>query len=221
MSHDLVPAARYTTESWVKNSRFISTIGPSFSVEEAKSFISDIRGQYSDATHNVIAYIIGSGASITAHSSDNGEPSGTAGRPALSVLMGSGFGDVVLVITRYYGGTKLGTGGLVKAYGNAAKDAVQGVQKARKIAVHQCSLILPYNIYESSLRQIKRNKGFKLKERFTEQVQIDFLLSTDRFSALQSAITELSNGQVAITIQKEDQVALQPVNETKDTSIHA
>lgn len=221
MSHDLVPAARYTTESWVKNSRFISTIGPSFSVVEAKSFISEIRGQYSDATHNVPAYIIGSGTSVTAHSSDNGEPSGTAGRPALSVLMGSGFGDVVLVITRYYGGTKLGTGGLVKAYGNAAKDAVQGVQKARKIAVHQCSLILPYNIYESSLRQIKRNKGFKHKERFTEQVHIDFLLPTDRYSALQSAITELSNGQVAITIQKEDQVALQPVNETKDTSIHA
>jgi uncharacterized YigZ family protein len=221
MSHDLVPAARYTTESWVKNSRFISTIGPSFSVEEAKSFISDRRGQYSDATHNVPAYIIGSGTSVTTHSSDNGEPSGTAGRPALSVLMGSGLGDVVLVITRYYGGTKLGTGGLVKAYGNAAKDAVQGVQKARKIAVHQCSLILPYNIYETSLRQIKRNKGFKLKERFTEQVQIDFLLSTDRFSALQSAITELSNGQIEITIQKKDQIALQPVNETKDTSIHA
>lgn len=221
MSLNLVPAARFTTENRVKNSRFIATIAPSFSVREAKNFITEISQQYSDATHNVPAYLIGSGTSVTAHSSDNGEPSGTAGRPTLSVLMGSGLGDTALVITRYFGGTKLGTGGLVKAYGNAARAAVQGVQRARKILVHQASLILPYNIYDNCIRQIKLNQGFKLKETFAEQVKIEFLLPVDQFSILQSAITELSSAQVSVMILKEDQIALQPINKSEDTTIHA
>ena len=89
MSGHLVPASRFSVECRVKNSRFISTIGPAFSVSDAKEFIAEINRHYEDATHNVPAYVIGSGASVTAHSSDNGEPSGTAGKPALAVLMGS------------------------------------------------------------------------------------------------------------------------------------
>lgn len=221
MADYLVPARRFSAESWVKNSRFIATIGPAFSISEAKAFIVQINQQYPDSSHNVPVYLIGFGSTVTSHSSDAGEPSGTAGRPALSVLTGSGLGDTVLVITRYFGGTKLGTGGLVKAYGNAAKIAVQGVPKAKKISVHQVSLICPYNIYESSLRLIKAHKGIAIKEAFTEYVKIDFSLPVKEMNALQSAITELTKGQIALTIHKKNLVALQPINGTEDSTSHA
>lgn len=212
MAGYLVPASRFSTECRVKNSRFISTIGPAFSVKEAKDFIAEINHQYPDATHNVPAYVIGSGSSVTAHSSDNGEPSGTAGKPALSVLMGSGLGDSVLVITRYFGGTKLGTGGLVKAYSAAAKDAVEGVPKANKIRVQKASLTSPYPFYERLIRLIKLHKGQNLKENFSEQVMIDFLLPEGGSDQLQAALNDLSNGTLTINVEDKIQVALQPVS---------
>ena len=221
MSNNLVPASRYSVESWVKNSHFIATIGPAFSVSEAREFITEINQLYEDATHNVPVYLIVSGSSVTAHSTDNGEPSGTAGRPDLSVLMGSGLGDTVLVITRYFGGTKLGTGGLVKAYSNAAREAVQGVPKARKIAVHQAALRCPYKIHQSSLRLIKLHHGFNINENFSEDVQIDFSLPVREMESLQSAVRELSNGQNEVRIQKRNLTALQPVLLPEDISTHA
>lgn len=217
----LVPAARYSTESIIKGSRFIASIGPAISTAEAKAFISKISQQYPDATHNVPAYIIGYGPSTTAHSSDNGEPSGTAGRPALSVLMGSGLGDTVLVITRYYGGSKLGTGGLVKAYTNAARDAVQGVPKAKKIPVLQATLTCPYNIYESTLRLINLHDGLNIKDIFTDQVQIDFSLPVKNTDNLQIAINELSNGQITVSFQEKEGFALLPVTTVEDINNHA
>ncbi|MFN2242462.1 MAG: IMPACT family protein, partial [Anaerolineae bacterium] len=111
-----IPARETRTEIQVLNSRFIATAAPVFSVEEAKAFVTRIRDEFADATHNVPAYLVGYGASVVAHCTDDGEPSGTAGRPALAVLRGSGLGDVAVVVTRYFGGTKLGTGGLVRAY---------------------------------------------------------------------------------------------------------
>lgn len=217
----LVPASRFEIDSWVKNSHFISTIGPAFSVAEAKDFISELNQRYADATHNVPAYLIGSGSATIAHASDNGEPSGTAGRPALSVLMGSGLGDTVLVITRYFGGTKLGTGGLVKAYSSAAKDAVEGVPKARKIAALQASLTCPYAIHQSLLRSIKIHQGMHIQEDFSDQVRLTFLLPADRFAPLQSAVNEISNGQITVTTLKEDLVTLQPIKSSQDPSSHA
>ncbi|MBT7818395.1 MAG: YigZ family protein, partial [Chloroflexi bacterium] len=130
----IIPAKQVETEIRVSNSRFISNAAPVFSVEEAKQFIAQIKEKYGDANHNVPVFIIGHGASITAHSSDDGEPSGTAGRPALSVLQGSGFGDIVVVITRYFGGTKLGTGGLVRAYSDSMRAVLEKMPKAEKVS---------------------------------------------------------------------------------------
>jgi uncharacterized YigZ family protein len=221
MSANQVPASRFSVDSWVKNSHFISTIGPAFSVSDAKEFISEISHQYADATHNVTAYLIGSGSSTIAHSSDNGEPSGTAGKPALSVLMGSGLGDTVLVITRYFGGTKLGSGGLVKAYGNAAREAVLGVPRAEKISVHQASVTCPYPIYEKLLRLLKHHKALNIQERYTEQVLIEFSLPSSHAAAVQAAVKDLSKGQIAVEIHKKDLVALQPINTSGDKTLNA
>ena len=124
----LVPAEQARSDIKVSNSRFIANTAPVLSVDQAKFFIANIKQEFNDASHNVPLFIIGHGASVTAHSSDDGEPSGTAGRPALTVLQGSGLGDVAMVITRYFGGTKLGTGGLARASSEAAKQSLERLE---------------------------------------------------------------------------------------------
>jgi uncharacterized YigZ family protein len=139
-----IPAKETRVEIMVVNSRFIASAAPAFSVEQAKAFIARMKEEFADASHNVPAYLIGHGASVTAHCSDAGEPSGTAGRPALAVLQGSGLGDIVVVVTRYFGGTKLGTGGLVRAYTDATKAVLEALPRAEKIPTHTVMFSLPY-----------------------------------------------------------------------------
>src|SRR5512136_3192018 len=127
MSSYPVPLNELRRELTISNSRFISTLAPAFSVDEARAFIQRIKAEFPDASHHVPVYLIGHGDTEIAHCSDAGEPSGTAGRPALAVLRGSGLGDVVVVVTRYFGGTKLGTGGLVKEYTESAQMVVNAV----------------------------------------------------------------------------------------------
>ena len=132
MKHYLVPAEEIRREQIVVNSRFIASLAPVFSVDDAKAFITRIKTEFADASHNVPVYLIGHGDSEIAHCTDAGEPSGTAGRPALAVLRGSGLGDVAVVVTRYFGGTKLGTGGLVRAYSEAVRSVVEAVPRAER-----------------------------------------------------------------------------------------
>jgi len=218
MAGYFVPASRFTIDSWVKNSHFISTIGPAFSVNEAREAIAEITQVHTDAAHNVPAYLIGYGSSVVAHSSDNGEPSGTAGRPALSVLSGSGLGDVVLVITRYFGGTKLGTGGLVKAYGNAARLAVSGVKKAKKVLVHKAYIECQYNLFDKLSRLIRQHNGLAVEDTFTDKVRIEFSIPVDNYPALQAGIQEESNGLISIIILERDRTALQVVRSAEENN---
>ncbi len=205
-----VPASFLSLESKVVNSKFIAAISPAFSVKEAKLFINNMNQKYSDATHNVPAYIIGHGSSLISHSSDNGEPSGTAGRPALSVIKGSGLGDTVLVISRYFGGTKLGTGGLVKAYGDSARKIIAAVPKAKKILVHIASLECPYPLYEQIKRTIRKFQGEIKSEDFTDKVSLIFSIPVKSYEILLNSIIELSSGQTRPDIIKKDQVSLVP-----------
>ena len=155
----IIPAAAAAIELKVSNSTFIASASPAFSVEEAKNFIDQIKERYVDATHNVPVYIIGHPPSTIEHSSDDGEPSGTAGRPALSVLRGSGFGDIVIVITRYFGGTKLGTGGLVRAYSDSVREVLKVLPKAQKVATTTAMILVPYSFYEQTQRIIATFNG--------------------------------------------------------------
>lgn len=216
MENYFVPASQYSLESRVANSRFIATISPAFSVDEAKDFITKLNKKYADATHNVPAFIIGHGSSMISHSSDNGEPSGTAGRPALSVLTGSGLGDAVLVITRYFGGTKLGTGGLVKAYSDSAREIIAAVPKAKKTLVHYASLECPYSLYELIARTIRKYHGRINSESFTDNVKLAYSISVNSYDELQNAIKELSNGRIQPLINKPDQVSLVLIKDRMD-----
>ena len=99
-----------------------------------RNSLQELKLEFRDASHNVPAFVIGHGQSIITHCNDDGEPSGTAGRPALAVLQGSGLGDAVVVVTRYFGGTKLGKGGLVRSYGDAVRSVLKLTPLAQKIA---------------------------------------------------------------------------------------
>jgi uncharacterized YigZ family protein len=123
-----VPANRHRAEQSIERSRFICTVQRATTPEEAQAFIREMNAEFADATHNCWAYIAGPpGSTNRIGMSDDGEPHGTAGRPMLTVLTHSGVGEIVAVVTRYYGGTKLGTGGLVKAYGGAVQLALERV----------------------------------------------------------------------------------------------
>ncbi len=195
-----IPAAAARAEIEVKRSRFIATAVPAFTITEARAFITRIKSEFSDATHNVPAFIIGYGTAVTAHCNDDGEPSGTAGRPILAVLQGSGLGDIALVVTRYYGGTKLGTGGLVRAYGEAAKAVLDVLPRAERVSTHTVLLAIPYNYLERVRLLVEKWHGRILEEAFAADITITAQFPTDQFSAFQNDLRELSHGSLAAEI---------------------
>lgn len=195
-----IPAGEARAEIEVKRSRFIATAVPAFTVEEARAFISRIKNEFSDATHNVPAYIIGHGTAVTAHCNDDGEPSGTAGRPVLAVLQGSGLGDIAVVVTRYYGGTKLGTGGLVRAYGDATKAVLDILPRAEKVPAHTVLLAIPYNYLERIRLLVEKAHGRILEEAFAADITITAQFPTAQFPAFQNGLRELSHGSLSAEI---------------------
>lgn len=204
-----VPARETRVEVRVKNSRFIATLAPAFSVEEARAFIEQLREEFADATHNVPAYVIGHGASVTAHCNDDGEPAGTAGRPVLAVLQGSGLGDAVMVVTRYFGGTKLGTGGLVRAYGDAARAVLAATPRAEKAPTHTLEVITPYNLFEPLRLLVEAQGGRILDESFAAEVTVRAQFTQERTESFQEAWRELSNGsREAKIVASDDQTIL-------------
>lgn len=208
MSSYPVPAHEIRIEFTVSNSRFISTLAPVFSVDEAKTFIARIKAEFPDASHNVPVYLVGHGDSETAHCSDAGEPSGTAGRPALAVLRGSGLGDVAVVITRYFGGTKLGTGGLVRAYSQAVRVVIEAVPRAEKVLTHTVMLVFPYTYLERVRLLVTSHSGTLLDEEFTADVTLTGRLRVDKLSAFQSALSDLTRGKVQAEVKSTENILM-------------
>ena len=197
-----VPLSEIRREHAVLNSQFIATLAPVFSIDEARTFMARIRKEFSSATHNVPVYIIGGGNTLTEYFSDDGEPSGTSGRPALAVLRGSGFGDVALVITRYFGGTLLGTGGLVKAYTESAQSVVNAVGRGQRVSMHLAMLAIPYNLLERLRLVIIRQHGEVLGEDFAVDVTLTMHMPVDSFDAFQDEVRELSLGKLQAEIME-------------------
>ncbi len=195
-----IPLTEIRREHVVVNSRFISTLAPVFSVDEARAFVGRIKKEFSDATHNVPAYIIGGGNTVTEYFSDDGEPSGTAGRPALAVLRGSGLGDVAVVITRYFGGTLLGTGGLVKAYTESTQMVVNAVGRGRRVPVHVAMVAIPYNLLERLRLFVARQGGEILEEDFAADITLTIQFPVELLEGFQNGLRELSAGKLKAEI---------------------
>ena len=193
-----VPSGEAHAELRFSNSRFLGTVGHAEVVGEAKSFVEDVRRRYADASHHVYAFAIGHGAIVTHGMSDDGEPSGTAGRPVLSVVKGSGLGDVVLVVTRYFGGTKLGTGGLVKAYTETAQAALRQTIQTRKVETIGVRICAPYELYERCRSAIVRFEGRIESEDFADQVVMNARVPGESFSELRRKIQDLTGGQLDV-----------------------
>ena len=192
----LVPLAQIRREQTVVNSRFIATLAPAFSIDEARAFMKRIREEFADASHNVPVYIIGGGNTVTEYFSDDGEPSGTSGKPALTVLRGSGLGDAVLVITRYFGGTLLGTGGLVKAYTEAAQSVVNAVERGQRVPVHVAMAAIPYNLLERVRIFTTKNHGKILGEDYAGDITLTLQFPVENFEDFQADMRELSAGRI-------------------------
>jgi uncharacterized YigZ family protein len=224
-----IPAKETRVEIRVRNSRFIATAAPVFSVEEAKAFVATaapvfsveeakafvarIRKEFADASHNVPAYQIGYGSSVVAHCNDDGEPSGTAGRPALAVLQGSGIGDVVVVITRYF---KLGTGGLVRAYGDAAREVLAALPRAEKVPSHIVMMDIPYPLFEQTKLLVGERNGRILDQDFAVNVTITAQFAVEDFAAFQDALRELTHGKIEAVIVETNEASIMPLGNADD-----
>ncbi len=208
----LIPLEEVENEILVVNSRFIASLAPAKSVEEAREYIAEIKRRYPDATHNVPAFVIGHGKSLITHCSDDGEPSGTSGRPALAVLQGSGLGNVVVVVTRYFGGTKLGTGGLVKAYGDAVREILPLVKLAELVETVTLAFTIPYNLYELCIRLIESNDGIVLDKVFAVEVDLLVQFKVENEESFKTDLVELCKGQVEIVEIERNPESVFPVS---------
>jgi uncharacterized YigZ family protein len=215
MSRYPIPARETRIEILVVNSRFIATAAPVFSVDEAKEFVARIRAEFSDASHNVSAYLVGHGASVIAHCHDDGEPSGTAGRPALAVLQGSGLGDAAVVVTRYFGGTKLGTGGLVRAYSDAVRAVLEILPRAEKVPTHTVLVATPYPFFERIRLAIEAHRGEILDEEYAADVTVTARFPVEHLDGFQAALQEMSNGTLETIIVQTDEATIMPIVETQ------
>jgi uncharacterized YigZ family protein len=211
MERQLIPAREARSEIKVLNSRFIATIGPIFTVDDAKTFIARIKAEFADASHNVPAFLVGHGNSVVAHCHDDGEPAGTAGKPALAVLQGSGLGDVAVVVTRYFGGTKLGTGGLVRAYGDAVRDVLEILPRAAKVPTHTILIPAPYHLYEQIRRLVTAHHGQILDEDFGADVTMTARFAFEYLPPFEDDFQELSNGTLQAEIVETNQATIMPI----------
>ena len=142
-----IPANQYRHEEIIKRSRFITTLAHASSANEANTFVASIKKEFPDASHNCWAYVAGApGDTARIGMSDDGEPHGTAGKPMLNVLLHSDIGEIVAVVTRYFGGTKLGSGGLVKAYSGSVKNSLEGLLLIEKRQLVSLILNFEYHI---------------------------------------------------------------------------
>lgn len=189
------------TELVIKNSRFINELFVCDSQSSARDLIKAQKEKYQDATHVCHAFVIGENAEVLGMS-DAGEPSGTAGRPMLDVLKGSGITNIVLTVTRYFGGTLLGTGGLVKAYGDCAKSAVEKAREENAVEelVDKTDFCfsMDYGLFETIKRQIKDFKLYDVQEEYSDSVTLKGKILTEQFDDFSARIKNLSSGKIQL-----------------------
>ena len=180
-----------------KKSRFIAHVQAVDSVEEAKEFMEAVKKKYWDARHNCSAFSVGEMNPLT-RCSDDGEPGGTAGKPILEVIQGSGIRNIVIVVTRYFGGTLLGTGGLVRAYTEAAKAGIENAVIIEKIPATRMKLFTEYTDLGKIQYILAQNQVTVENTEYTDKVEIRALFPEKEKKALCRALTEGTGGRVHI-----------------------
>ncbi len=195
-----IPAERCRAEETVDRSRFICSLARAESVEHAQAFIREVSAEFGDATHNCWAYVIGApGSTARIGMSDDGEPHGTAGRPMLTVLLHSGVGEIVAVVTRYYGGTKLGTGGLVRAYSLAVQSALAILPQRERVDYAALSVRVGYAQFSAVQHVLPALEAAIDSEAYGEHVTLALRVPVQQLDALRTAISNATHGQAIFT----------------------
>ena len=179
-----------------RKSRFIGYIAPAREESEARDFIETVRLMHPEANHHVWSYIQRGGAVVRA--SDDGEPSGTAGRPVTEVLQREGLNDVVCVVVRYFGGILLGAGGLIRAYAQGARVAVENAEKARMMPMERLSVTLPYHFYGKASSRLSRMGYEPEAPEFSESVRFFLTVAPHKAGGVRNDMTDLTAGQALI-----------------------
>lgn len=191
-----------TGEITEKKSRFIATVRPVKTEEEALAFLEEMKKKYWDARHNCFVYSVGLNREYT-RCSDDGEPSGTAGRPMLDVILGEDIYNVAVVVTRYFGGVLLGTGGLVRAYSKAVQE---GLAASRIIEKHR-GIALKVTTDYTGIGKIQYIAGERnipiLNSEYTDKVVLELLIPSEDVDAVQKAVTEGTNGRARMEKDRE------------------
>ena len=186
-----------TGEIVEKKSRFIAHVQSVCSVEEAQDYIEGIRKRYWDARHNCYAFSVGVENPVTRFS-DDGEPGGTAGKPILEVILGSEIRNIVIVVTRYFGGTLLGTGGLVRAYTDASREGIKNTTVVEKIPGIRVMISTDYTDLGKIQYLLAQNQGMTEDSIYTDQVTIQAILPVEEKDAICKKLVEATSGRVNI-----------------------
>lgn len=195
----LVPGARHRAEQTIDRSRFICTLERVSSPADAQKFLREMNEEFPDATHNCWAYLAGApGSTDRIGMSDAGEPHGTAGRPMLTVLQHSGVGDVAAVVTRYYGGTNLGTGGLVKAYGGTVQLALATMPRVERIDFAALIVSVGYDSISTVQQLLERFESTSESQEYGEKATFRLRVPVSRVSALRAALLDATRGRAEL-----------------------
>lgn len=192
----LIPAEPARCEIVIKKSRFVTSIVGANTVKLARQAIAELRAEMPAANHHVYAFRVGFGKSVTEGMSDDGEPSGTAGPPTLAVARGSEVGDFVLVTARFFGGVKLGTGGLVRAYTEAAQFAFSQLRTELKVERRLVGIELPYSLYEPIKRLIAAHNGVIEGQDFEADILLTARFVVTDLAGFGAELRELSAGGI-------------------------
>jgi uncharacterized YigZ family protein len=194
-----VPRSTHRVTAEIQRSRFITTLAPAATVEDAADVVRQVSAEFADATHNCWAYVVGPpGSTARIGMSDAGEPHGTAGRPMLTALLHGGVGDVVAVVTRYYGGTKLGTGGLVRAYGGGVRDALATLPLAERVETAELDVRVDYAHVAAVQHLLPAVEAEVLEERYLERVSYRLRLPAGAVAEFQARLTDATRGQAVV-----------------------
>ena len=194
-----MPAATHRVEQESSRSRFITTIGRASTIADAQRFIRAVADEFRDATHNCWAYVVGPpGDTGRIGMSDAGEPHGTAGRPMLNALLHAKVGDVAAVVTRYYGGTKLGTGGLVRAYGGGVLAALATLPVTERIEYVSLVATIDYARLAAVQQLCSEHEAEILEQDFAEQVRVTLRVPEGNAGMFRTALLDATRGQATL-----------------------
>ncbi len=178
-----------------KKSVFIGNACPVKTEEQAIGFINKIRKKYADAKHNTYAYMLANGIS---RYSDDGEPQGTAGVPILNVIKKGGFTDAVIVVTRYFGGILLGTGGLIRAYGTSARDAAEAAKIVTYFQYAECKMTCSYSDYQKIIPVAESFDAKTDNTEFAAEITLYMAVKNNYFESFKEKIFEISGGRISL-----------------------